>query len=123
MVHMIGIFKYIKENGVGIFCMLYFVTAVIVCIDIGFVWSSAALLLGSLCALSAGSGLKAAIYNSSLKLGLLASICIIAIGLLIVNSADPIIIKLGNVVLSANEWLLYGSLAFFMLTPRSMSVD
>jgi intracellular septation protein A len=108
---------------VGMFTMLYFLVALFVCIDLGFGWNSAALILGSLCALSAGSGLKAAIYDSSLKTGLIVSICIIIIGLLIVNSADGIFIKIDDTVINGHEWILYGSLIFLILTPKSLCVS
>jgi len=105
---------------VGMFTMTYFLITLFVCIDLGFGWNSAALILGSLCALSAGSGLKAAIYDSSLKTGLIVSICIIIIGLLIVNSADGIFIKIDDTVINGHEWILYGSLIFLILTPKSL---
>ena len=90
-------------------------------IDLGFRWESVALFIGSMCAISAESGLKAAFYNSAIKIGIIGALVIIGVGLIVLNTADHIQITIGGVSLDAQEWLILGGLIFFILTPKSLT--
>ena len=109
------------ERLVSLFTLSYFFMAIMAGIDLGFGWDSVALFLGSLCALSAGSGLKAALYNSAPKLGFIGSAAIILVGIFIVNSADNIHIRIGGISLDAQQWVIFGGIIFFVLTPKSLT--